>query len=212
MAILRVDPFDCQMPFPLDTRMQQPTLNARDGIPMNARWVGMICWVQSENSLYILTGGIANTNWQQLWPLGSAGVAVQNVTVNTNVPTSQGVNGDIWFRQNGGEIEVYQKTAGLWVNKGAITTGAEASPKSKLTISGITTISWASIATDENGNPDAQGRSYAALYGAYPRSVTCYVPDGTGIETIVALTTDKLSNGNIRINADGLTDVVVIIS
>lgn len=86
------------------------------------------------------------------------------------------------------------------------------SAKSLLRLSGDTTIDWNSTATDDQGDARDDGATYGELYGDYPKSITCYVPDGTGAEAIVQLQTERLANGNFRINADGLTDVVVIIS
>lgn len=86
------------------------------------------------------------------------------------------------------------------------------SPKSLLMISGNITIDWESVATDDQGDPRSDGAAYIDLYGEYPKAITCYVPDGTGAEAVIQLQTERLANGNFRINADGLTDVVVIIS
>lgn len=88
----------------------------------------------------------------------------------------------------------------------------DTSAKSLLSISGDTVIDWDSVATDDQGDPRADGATYAGLYGDYPKAITCYVSDGTGVQAVIQLQTERLANGNLRINADGLTDVIVIIS
>src|ERR1700681_3970266 len=39
------------------------TIVARDAIPVERREEGMTCWVIENDTLYVLSGGIANTNW-----------------------------------------------------------------------------------------------------------------------------------------------------
>lgn len=120
--------FNCQFPFPIDiNRMRVSDLNGRNDIPMNARWVGMVTFVNSEQKYYALLGGTDNTKWVELVVTGAP---LQSVTYSTNVPDTEGQNGDIWFRNNsaGGLIELYYKASGgwgllgTWSNGGASTT------------------------------------------------------------------------------------------
>lgn len=48
--------------------------------------------------------------------------SVQTVTVNPGVPTG-GINGDIWLRQQGNVVSVYQNVSGSWVPKGDLLVG-----------------------------------------------------------------------------------------
>lgn len=119
MAVYTVDPFDAQMPFPLDLRYRKADLNGRNAIPANARYPGMLCWTDNERVVWVLDVGSGgdpadNTNWKQLYP--AAGGATQNVTWSANAPTTQGSNGDIWFRDNAdtGNVDLYFKAGGSW--------------------------------------------------------------------------------------------------
>lgn len=119
MAVYTIDPFDAQMPFPLDLRNRKADVNGRNAIPSNARYRGMLVWTDNERVVWVLDAGPSgdpadNNNWKQLYP--ATGGDVQNVTWSANAPTTEGSNGDIWFRNNAGtgNIELYFKQGGSW--------------------------------------------------------------------------------------------------
>ena len=68
MSIPLVLGFERGMASPLDADYIQADITARNAIDPNIRYPGMTCYVDADNTLYILTGGIANTDWQ---PVGS---------------------------------------------------------------------------------------------------------------------------------------------
>lgn len=184
MAIQRVDPFDCQMPFPLDLRGQKQDLNARNAIPLNSRWLGMEVFVVSEGVKYILMGTTGDSGWT---PTGASGgtTGTQIVTVNTAAPVnSTGVNGDMWFRAITGGTQVYQKTSGVWVSKGVIP--ASGAPLQSLIISTVdVSIAWQTdIANDLNGTPT--GMTYAERFGNTIPAIQVSKEETTGVYTVNA--------------------------
>ncbi len=50
MAVTIIDPFDPQMPFPIDLRNRKLNSAQRDMIPANARYEGLMCYVQDEQN------------------------------------------------------------------------------------------------------------------------------------------------------------------
>ena len=63
---------------PLETFRQVVDTNARDNISLDIRWTGMLVYVVSEATTYVLAGGIDNTNWAEL---GGGGVTPTAATV-----------------------------------------------------------------------------------------------------------------------------------
>lgn len=57
----------------LDDRYKQPTISARDAINTTRRFQGLLCFVEQTSTLYMLLGGIENSNW-----VGIAGANVSN--------------------------------------------------------------------------------------------------------------------------------------
>lgn len=119
MAITLIDPFEGQMPFPIDLRMRKADINGRNAIPGNARYPGMLVWTDNERVVWVMDVGSGgdtsdNNNWKQMYP--ASGGAVQNVTWSANAPTAEGSDGDIWFRNNAGtgNIDLYFKQGGSW--------------------------------------------------------------------------------------------------
>src|SRR5690606_14250728 len=66
-------------------------------------------------------GGTSNDDWVQVFLPANTGV--QAVVVNAAAP-SGGNDGDIWFRQVGSTVTVYQRVSGTWTALGVIETGA----------------------------------------------------------------------------------------
>lgn len=66
------------------------TIAQRDAIPAALRDTGMTCYVTSIDSMYILKGGIANTNWQVFTSGGGAGGGVSNGNALTRTVTADG--------------------------------------------------------------------------------------------------------------------------
>lgn len=114
MAVISVDPFDFQAPFPIDLRMRVADLNARNGIVTNARWEGMQVWVISEQALYLLVSPLAdNASWRQIWPATAGSTA--NVSWGAVVPpNTSGNNGDIAYVELADRIDLYFKVGGVW--------------------------------------------------------------------------------------------------
>lgn len=109
-----VDTFDCQAPFPLDLRSVKSNIGQRDAIPNNARYDGMEVWVVNDQKKYRLEGGTANENWVEVTTDGDSSGTLQDVTFSSTAPTTQGNDGDIWFRPNDDTIELYYKVSGIW--------------------------------------------------------------------------------------------------
>lgn len=183
MAILRIEAFDCQMPFPLDLRLQKQTLNDRNNIPSNSRWLGMEVFVVDENAKYILKGTLANTGWEAV---GSAGAAPdQTVVVNSAAPVnSTGVNGDIWFRAITNATQVYQKVGGVWTSKGVLP--ASGVPLQSIIVSTVdVSIDWQNdIANDLNGTPS--GMTYAQRFGNVIPVIQVSKEETAGVYTVNA--------------------------
>lgn len=57
------DNFDLIAGIPLDYRYRHETISSRDNIPNTKRYTGLPAFVEQTNTLYILIGGIENTNW-----------------------------------------------------------------------------------------------------------------------------------------------------
>lgn len=57
--------FDLNSPLPLDSRYLADTLVDRDAIPSVARHEGMQVYVGEDQTLYILKGGVDNTDWTE---------------------------------------------------------------------------------------------------------------------------------------------------
>lgn len=113
MAVTIIDPFDSQMPFPIDLRQRKQNSSQRDAIPTNSRYEGLLCYVQDEQKWY-LKGGTDNSNWILLGSSDAPQGDLQNVYFNPIVPVDQGNDGDIWFRPVAAKIELYFKVAGTW--------------------------------------------------------------------------------------------------
>lgn len=116
MAIVSVDPFDFQAPFPLDLRRIKQNINGRNAIPSNARYIGMLCYTIDEGTEWRLVGGTTDSDWVAS---GSSSGGIQAVVVNTGSPTG-GNDGDIWFRQTSDGTEVHQKVNGSWAKIGTL--------------------------------------------------------------------------------------------
>ncbi|AGO48336.1 virion structural protein [Cellulophaga phage phi17:1] len=64
--------FDRKFNNPIETNRAVETIGQRDSIPTLTRWEGMLCYVESEDTTYQLTGVIDNTGWQALVGLSDA--------------------------------------------------------------------------------------------------------------------------------------------
>lgn len=120
MAITKTDVYDVQAPFALDLRLFKADLNARNAIGTFQRYLGMVVCVLNDYTFWQLQGGTTNDDWVQVFLPDDTGV--QSVVVNAGAPTG-GNDGDIWFRQVGSTVTVYQRVSGTWTALGAIETG-----------------------------------------------------------------------------------------
>lgn len=116
MAVTIIDPYDAQMPFPIDLRFRRNSIEDRDAMPSNIRWEGMPVYVMNEEAWFYLKGGLTNEFWEP-WGAGDE-VGLQNVYFNSTEPTTQGVDGDIWFRPFDDTVQLYQKVGGVWTMLG----------------------------------------------------------------------------------------------
>lgn len=57
------DNFQLLAALPIDDRNRKSTITERDNISSTRRFQGLMCFVQQTQTLYMLIGGIANTNW-----------------------------------------------------------------------------------------------------------------------------------------------------
>jgi hypothetical protein len=100
---------------------------------------------------------------------------------------------------------VYKKYLDLIIDSLAIPT------KSKLLISGDTTLDWTDgFATDEDGIPTLS--TWSEKYGDLP-TIQCWINIGDDVYVLNDLpVTHDTINGTLTIDASGLTDVKIIIS
>lgn len=69
------DNYDLLAGLPVEVDDRHETISGRDSIPMTKRYTGRMCYVEQTSTLYILIGGIDNTNWVAVnGPGGAAGV------------------------------------------------------------------------------------------------------------------------------------------
>lgn len=119
MAVTIIDPFDPQMPFPVDLRNRKLNSAQRDTIPANARYEGLMCYVQDEQKWYYLKGGTDNGDWTEFGEGEPVDESLQTVYFNPSMPNSnQGADGDIWFRPVDDITELYQKVSDIWTKLG----------------------------------------------------------------------------------------------
>ncbi|NGM63517.1 hypothetical protein G5B30_16530 [Sphingobacterium sp. SGG-5] len=178
MAIDWIEGFNAQMPFPLDLRSVKPNIEARNSMPTNSRYEGLTVYVINEQKKYVLKGGTDNSNWVEEVP-GSTTPVVQNVTWNSIEPTTQGADGDIWFRPLTGSVELWYRSSGIWTKLGEWDTG-----------SGSGSASWGNI----TGVIGDQTDLYAALNVKQDALVS-----GTSIKTING--TSILGGGDLAVKA-----------
>ncbi len=57
------DNFQILAGLPIDDRTRKPTIAERDAISLTRRYQGLPCFVEQTQTLYMLFGGIANSNW-----------------------------------------------------------------------------------------------------------------------------------------------------
>lgn len=67
------DNFQLLASLSLDDRYKQPTISARDAISQTRRYQGLLSFVEQTGTLYMLVGGIENTDWK-----GIAGADTSN--------------------------------------------------------------------------------------------------------------------------------------
>lgn len=120
MAITKTDIYNVQAPFLLDDRNSKADLPSRDAIGTFQRAQGLLCFTISEKVLWLLAGGTSNSDWVQVWP---AVGTIQNAIVNSGAPTG-GNDGDMWFRQQGETLTIYQRVSGSWTPLGNIQLGS----------------------------------------------------------------------------------------
>ncbi len=112
-------PFDPQMAYPSDRRMQVDTLNSRDSISMYIRWEGMTVYVLEDSKIYILQGGRSNEYWKELGTgTGTGGTTfVGQFPTDDLLPTSGRSAGDYAFVGTGEDFVQYNwdNIANEWV-------------------------------------------------------------------------------------------------
>ena len=117
MPVRTIDPFDAQMPFPLDLRQRAASVSARNLIPTNARWEGMVVWTQAEQKAWRLVGGVANTDWREINETGGGGGAGVTVTRNDSLDpfgTTSSELDSTYPDATGGDIVYNQAGFTLW--------------------------------------------------------------------------------------------------
>lgn len=57
------DNFSLLAGLPIDDRIRKSTIAERDGISSTRRFQGLQCFVEQTQTLYMLSGGISNSNW-----------------------------------------------------------------------------------------------------------------------------------------------------
>ena len=57
------DNFDVLAGLPIERKYRQETIAGRDNIQSVSRYTGMQCYVEQTGVLYVLIGGIDNSNW-----------------------------------------------------------------------------------------------------------------------------------------------------
>lgn len=67
------DNFQLLAGLPIDDRIRKPTIAERDAISATRRFQGLQCFVEQTQTLYLLLGGILNSNW-----VGISGSNVSN--------------------------------------------------------------------------------------------------------------------------------------
>ena len=89
------------------------TLFDRDLIPEERREEGMLCYVASNNKIYVLRGGISNEDWVNLASLvevdGAGSIAVGPIAPED--PTA----GTVWFNSDDGNIYTRDPENTRWV-------------------------------------------------------------------------------------------------
>lgn len=122
MPIVKTDVYDVQAPFALDLRLVKADMNARNAIGTFQRYFGMVVYTLSDGKFWLWPqGAVDNDDWVEVD--GVDNFAIQSVVVNAAAP-SGGNDGDIWFRQVGSTVTVYQRVSGTWTALGVIETGA----------------------------------------------------------------------------------------
>ena|SRR5690606_12792579 len=66
----------------LDDRYDQLTIASRDAIDSNRRKEGLMVWVQQTRTVYMLYGGITNSNWV---PIFGAGAVNPKISIEGNL-------------------------------------------------------------------------------------------------------------------------------
>lgn len=75
MAIPLIESFELVTDKPIVTTMQVADVTARDAISSNVRWEGMQVYCLAEAEGYVLSGGLTNSDWVQVFPVSSGGLA-----------------------------------------------------------------------------------------------------------------------------------------
>jgi len=57
------DNFQLLAGLPIDDRIRKPTISERDAISLTRRFQGLQCFVEQTQTLYLLIGGVTNSNW-----------------------------------------------------------------------------------------------------------------------------------------------------
>lgn len=166
MPIVKTDVYDVQAPFALDLRLVKANTGARDAIGMFQRYLGMKVYTLSDDKWWQLVGGLTNEYWVE--SDGDDAMPIQSVVVNTSAP-SGGNDGDIWFRQQGQTVTIYQRVSGTWAPLGNIELG------------GTTAISNGSI------TPSSTTSSLNSIAGAEAKPGTIIYRD-FGIEGVLIFT------------------------
>jgi len=57
------DNFQLLAGLPIDDRIRKPSISERDSISLTRRFQGLQCFVEQTQTLYLLLGGVENSNW-----------------------------------------------------------------------------------------------------------------------------------------------------
>ena len=111
MAIEVQDGFNISTNKPVDDRYVKATLIERDAMVPEVRYIGLTCFVVSENIRYILRNGITNDDWEP--DDGGEGGGGTNPLI-----IGSGEDGSWRFILTADGLELQVRVAGVWEKRG----------------------------------------------------------------------------------------------
>lgn len=74
------DNFKVLASLPIDDRSRKATIAERDNIESNRRYTGLLCYVEQTSTLYMLVGGITNSDWISMFSTGGGQIKRETFT------------------------------------------------------------------------------------------------------------------------------------